>query len=275
MMSPVWSGREVSLVSLRCRTADRIDAPGRGVDALGPVLGTRLGIEPRVIGSAGDPREQRYDEDLRDSRGCLLEAGGQVDDALAAGRFPLLLAADCSIAASTLPVVVDRRPEARILWLDAHGDFNTPETSPSGYLGGMGLSSACGRWDSDFPGTVDPTRVVMCGVRDVDPGEHAELDLAGVVRVERPADVADLLDSSHVFVHLDLDVLDPEVLPNSWNASGGFSARALRRLLTDVSEAVDEVIGLEVCGFELPADDDGTLVELIASTVQPLLPITV
>ncbi len=76
----------VSLVGLRCRTSERTDAPPRGVEALAQLLGKRLGREPRLIGTAGEPRDGRYDEDLRDSRGCLLEAGGQVDDALAGGR---------------------------------------------------------------------------------------------------------------------------------------------------------------------------------------------
>ena len=105
------------------------------MDALAPLVAERVGSEPRTIGEPAEPRDARFDEDVRDSRGCLLEAGGQVDDALAAGRVPLLLAAECSVALTTLPAVASRRPDARFLWLDAHGDFNTPETTGSGYLG--------------------------------------------------------------------------------------------------------------------------------------------
>jgi arginase len=82
----------VSLVALRCRTSDRTAGGTRGVEALAPLLGKWLGREPRMIGTAGEPRAARYEDDLRDSRGCLLEAGGQVDDALSGGNFPLLLA---------------------------------------------------------------------------------------------------------------------------------------------------------------------------------------
>ena len=76
----------VSLVALCCRTADRTPGSVVGAQTLAPLIGKRLGVEPRTIGTPADPREARYDEDLRDSRGCLLEAGGQVDDALSGVR---------------------------------------------------------------------------------------------------------------------------------------------------------------------------------------------
>ena len=66
-------------------------------------MAKRLGREPRTIGAPGEPRASAYEDDLRDSRGCLLEAGGQVDDALDGGNVPVLLAAECSIALTTLP----------------------------------------------------------------------------------------------------------------------------------------------------------------------------
>ena len=87
----------VSLVALRCRTADRFAGAPRGVEVLAPLVAGALGVEPRFIGTPGEIRETRYDEDLREARGCLLEAGGQVEDMLAAGQFPVLTSSDCSI----------------------------------------------------------------------------------------------------------------------------------------------------------------------------------
>ena len=134
----------VSLVGLLCRTSDRTAGAARGVEELAPLVGERLGVEARLIGTPGEARAAPFDEDLRDSHGCLLEAGGQVDDALSGGNVPVLLAGDCSIALTTLPTALRHRPEACVLWLDAHGDFNTPETTPSKFLGGMSLAGACG-----------------------------------------------------------------------------------------------------------------------------------
>lgn len=132
-------------------------------------------------------------------------------------------------------------PDVRVLWLDAHGDFNTPETTASGFLGGMCLAGACGLWDTGFGAGLDPARVIMHGVRDVDGGERVALDLCGVYRLEQ----ADQLEGMAVFVHDDLDVLDPSVLPASLPAPGGLSPEALNGLLTDVAR-VATVVGAEI-----------------------------
>jgi len=210
--------------------------------------------------------------DLEQSRGCLLEAGGQIDDALVAGRFPVLLAGDCSIAMTTLPTVVRHAPEAHVLWLDAHGDFNTPETTESGFLGGMCLAAACGRWDAGLAEEhVDPAQVVMCGTRDLDGQERVLLETAGV-RTIRPSKLADMLDGEDVFVHLDLDVLDPSVLPAQFPAEGGLSDGGLRTLLGEVAE-VATLLGLEVTAFEAPEDEAErtALAETVATVVGPLV----
>src|SRR4051812_16616766 len=134
----------VALVALVCRTADRTPGAVRGVQTLVPLIGKRLGVEPRTIGTPTDSRETRYDEDLRDSRGCLLEAGGQVEDALTGGRVPVLAAADCSIAVTTLPAALRPPPDARVLSLDARGDYKTPPSPWSRHLGRLWPAGAGG-----------------------------------------------------------------------------------------------------------------------------------
>ncbi|HEX8120968.1 MAG TPA: arginase family protein [Solirubrobacteraceae bacterium] len=264
---------EGAVVALLCRTSDRTAGGARGARALAGEIAERLGVEARVVGSPGEPRPAPYDGDLRSSRGCLLEAGGQVEDALNRGAFPILTASDCSICMTTLPAVVRHRPDANVLWLDAHGDFNSPETTPSGFLGGMCLAAACGVWDAALgvAPVVDPGRVVMCGVRDLDAGERALLELKGV-KVDRPSEVAERLAGRPVYVHLDLDVLDPSVLAAQFPAPGGLSDGGLRTLLAEVAESA-EVLGVEITAFEAPGDDASTagLAELIASIVEPLL----
>jgi arginase len=262
-----------TVVALRCRTSDRTPGGVRGVDALAPRLAARLDVDVRGVGTPGEPRTADWREDLRASRGCLLEAGGQVDDALAAGAFPVLCAGECSVALTTLAAVHRHAPGARVLWLDAHGDFNTPETTPNGYLGGMALAGACGRWDAGLGAApLDPARVITCGVRDVDAGEEVELARAGVVRAERPSLVPELVRDEEVYVHLDCDVLDPEVLPAQFPAPGGLSAPGLRALLTETVAAAARVVGVEVTAFTPPAQATGALAELVAAAVAPLLP---
>jgi arginase len=242
-------------VALLCRTSDRGPEGAEGAAELGKLLGAR------AIGSPGEFRDGRYDEDLRDARGCLLEAGGQVDDALVDGRRPFLLAGDCSVALTTLPTVLRHRPEARVLWLDAHGDFHSPDTTASGYLGGMCLAGACGVWD---PGLghdpIDPARVVQWGVRELEGGERVLLTTRGVHTV---TDLA-ALDGMEVFLHVDLDVLDPADMPARFPVPGGASPEKLRDLLSEVARRC-AVVGAEITSI---APAHGTLARQV---LDPLL----
>ena len=245
-----------------CRISERVPHATRA-------LALALGDEPRFIGSEEEPRTAAWQDDLRDARGCLLEAGGQVDDALADGRFPLLVAGDCSIAMTTLPAVRRHRPDAHVLWLDAHGDFNTPETTTSGFLGGMALAGAVGEWD---PGLAEPFpagRVVMAGVRDLDPPEREALERSPATVVGAGLDtlvaVQNALDRAPVFVHLDVDVLEPEDMPAQFPVPGGLRPDKLYDLLEAVADEC-EVVGVEVTAF-VDADHAGA----VASVVEPLL----
>jgi len=243
---------EPQIIALLCRTSDREAGGAEASAALARELGERAGIEARLIGSAQEVRDGTYEEDLRDARGCLLEAGGQLEDALNAGRRPVLVASDCSIAVSTLPVLARERPEAWVVWLDAHPDFNTPDSSPSGYLGGMCLAGACGLWDTGFGAGLTPTRVVQCGIRSTDGGEQVLLETSGVVRVERPSELAAAVEGREIFVHLDLDVLDPSVLPFLFPVEGGFSDEGLQTLLGEVVGAASDVVGAEITSLTQP-----------------------
>ncbi len=259
---------EGAVSALLCRTSDRTASTSEGARELALAVGERLGVEARLLGTPGAPADTRFDDDLRAARGCLLEAGGQVQDALAAGRFPVLTSSDCSICVTTLPVVARERPDVWVLWLDAHADFNSPETTVSGFLGGMCLAGACGVWDTGLDaGAIEPARVVMCGIRDVDAGERVLVETRGVGLVERPSELAGALAGREVFVHLDLDVLDPSAMPGlHWPAEGGLSDGGLRTLLAEVANAAD-VVGLEVTDFPAPA-----LARRVTTIVEPLLP---
>ena len=267
----------VSLVALRCRTADRFAGAPRGVELLAPLVGHALGVEPRFIGSPGEVRETRYEDDLRDARGCLLEAGGQVDDALADGNTPVLLAADCAVSATTLSAALRHRADARVLWLDAHGDSNTPDTSGSGYLGGMCLAAATGEWDAGLGDTVPPEQVVLAGIRDLDAGERELLEkspatVIGASPVETLVAAKNALDGAPIFVHLDLDVIDPEHFPAAVPAPNGLHPDKLYDLLDSVTED-SELIGIEVTAFEAPEREQQRLgaAETAMHVLEPVL----
>ena len=154
---------------------------------------------------------------------------------LDAGQLPVLTSSDCSICLSTFAAVAARVPDVRVLWLDAHGDSNTPETTSSGFLGGMCLGASVGLWDSGFPPALAPERVFGVGIRDLDPGEWSPQPWAGEA-------------GGPLYVHLDLDVLDPSVLPAQFAVPGGLSMDELRAVLA----ALENVVGVEVTAFEEP-----------------------
>jgi len=267
-----------SLVALRCRTSDRTPRAIRGVDELAPLIGRHLGREPRTIGEPGETGPASFEADLASARGCLLEAGGQVQDALSGGNVPVLLAGDCSIALTTLPAALANRPEARVLWLDAHGDFNTPETTPSGFLGGMALAGACGRWDPGLGQVpIAPARVVLAGLRDLDSPERAalgssEVTMIGASPVETLVAVKNAIDGAPVYVHLDLDVLDPAIFPAQFPVPDGLAPAKLFDVLEALA-STSEIVGVEITAFEAPDDhaERQAAATLAAQTLEPLL----
>jgi len=262
---------EGKVIALRCRTSDRTPDSAEGAEALAKALGDKLGVEARLVGKLAEPRSQGWEDDLRDSRGCLLEAGGQVDDALSEGAFPVLTAGHCSIAMTTLPTVARHRPDAKVLWLDAHGDFNSPETTESGFLGGMPLAAACGVWDPGLgAGTIPAERVVLCGVRDLDRGERELLERSGATvigpQLETLVYLQNALDGAPAYIHLDCDVLDPEFMPAEFPAAGGLPEEKLFDLLDAVGDAC-EVVGVEVTALAAPSR-----AARIAEILDPVLP---
>ena len=242
--------RTPRVTCLRGRTSDRTDGAGAGAEALARALGGRVAGER----SPGSPRD--WSEDLPAARPVLDAAAAEVSAALDQGELPLLTASDCSICIATLPTAARRIPGLQVLWLDAHGDFNTPETTPSGFLGGMCLGAACGRWDAGWEHTIDPSAVWMHGVRDLDPGERVEVEQAGV-RTGVPGE-------GPVFVHLDLDVLDPSVLAPQFPVPGGLDAAEVRDVLARL-RADGRLVGLEVTALEDPAG-----VDLVTEILEPV-----
>lgn len=189
----------------------------------------------------GDPRA-RFAESV--AAVCrVLRAS--VGEALDRGAVPLILGGDHSLAAGSLAGLLDRRPNQRVLWLDAHGDLNTPATTPSGNVHGMPLAAALGQAPAIFPGLdwdrrhLAPDRIALVGVRSLDPGERemirrlgirvftiADVDRSGIYDVVRRA--IDYLGPGPGELHLslDLDVVDPGHAPGVGTpVAGGMTVR--------------------------------------------------
>jgi arginase len=172
----------------------------------------------------------------------------EVADAVGAGQVPLLLSGNCNGTLGVLGGLAATGRRVGLLWLDAHGDFNTPDEDVDGFLDGQGLAIAVGRcWRSAagrIPGFAPlPERdVVLVGARDVTDAQASVLRRSGLTWLEPArardpdlltatlADLAGRVDALHV--HVDLDVHDPSIAPaNGYAAPDGLSAEEVRRVL--------------------------------------------
>ncbi|HKA88766.1 MAG TPA: arginase family protein [Haliangiales bacterium] len=190
--------------------------------------------------------------------------------AVARVERPLVVSGDCTTALGALAGLQRRGIDPAVVWLDAHGDFNTHETTLSGYLGGMPLALAVGRGDAtvrDRLGLrpVREERVVLADARDLDPPERAALDASAV----RRSSVADLVPpDGDLYVHVDIDVLDPTELAGlRFPAPGGpplaTVVAALRRL-----SATRRILGV---GLALTFDPDRTSRGQVSAVIASVL----
>ena len=196
--------------------------------------GSPVQINPQECEEPGDP-QAKYLEPI--VRACEALAA-EVEDAAVAGDFPLILGGDHSIALGSLAGMgaYARAAGKRIgvLYVDAHGDFNTPETTPTGNIHGECLAASCGYGlkrlvDLHCEGAkVDPRNVCFVGSRDLDPGERRLMKDAGctvftmsdIDRLGFPSvlkSVTAFFRSRVDFVHVsfDMDVLDPMFAPGT------------------------------------------------------------
>jgi arginase len=193
-----------------------------------------------------------------------------VRKALENKRFPIVLAGNCNAAIGVLAALGAR---TGVIWLDAHGDFNTPQTTMSGFLDGMTLATATGRCWTEMARsiegfeTVPDQAVLLLGVRDLDPGEEATLARSKVVRLSAeaaPIGIRPVLQSlskemAQFYLHLDLDALDPtEGRANSYSARGGFSSADLQALLSTIAGELP-IKALTIAGYDPSYDKDGTV----------------
>jgi arginase len=178
----------------------------------------------------------------------------RVGSAYEAGIFPLVLSGNCN---SSLGTVAGIGPsQLGIVWFDSHGDFNTPETSESGFLDGMGLATAAGlcwrKMANSIPNfsPIPASNILHVGGRDFDAEELALFKRAGgtIVGAEtiRQSSVAAALASaleilqsrvSRLYLHFDLDVLDPELAPaNEFAALDGLTVEQVQEAIQMIGE---------------------------------------
>ena len=242
--------------SLRCLgyvgfAGDRTPEAMACVAEFAEVLAGFLDIPLDCMGQPGDTHDLPWDAALKLSVPFFDRVKQQYSELLSASVRPILVTSRCATAIATLPVVNHYHPDVVVLWLDAHGDLNTPATSPSGYLGGMPLAAGLGLWDSGYGAGLSGDRAIHLGGRDWDEGELAAIEektIAIFTTTEIQTDLQPLvrlIDGRDVYVHLDTDVYEPSEVVAEYAVADGLTRGDVAAILSEVMR-VSNFVGLEI-----------------------------
>lgn len=212
----------------------------------------------------------------------------QVNAAIIDGRFPLILAGNCNCIVGTIGGL--RRDDLVLVFFDGHGDFNTPETTATGFLDGMGLAIATGRCWATMAKTIEgfvplpENRTIQVGGRDIDPLERRALEDSSVtwlsVEAARGGALASSLASISqraeskpvVYLHFDLDVLDPEeARANRLAPHGGLTVDELLSIVHDALSEL-ELVAVSIASLEPECDEGNKTLHATRRLVETLFP---
>ena len=203
------------------------------------------------------------------------------------GAFPLVIGGDHAMSIGTFAGIARAGRRTGVVWIDAHGDINTPETTPSGNIHGMPLAVASGLAAEPFPkdlrGTIDGRHAVLLAIRSIDPDERGNITRAGVTAitmsdidrngiaasVERAIGVAS--GGAGIHVSLDMDSIDPEEAPGVGTpVRGGLTYREAQ-LAMEMFAASGKLRSLEIAEVNPILDEENKTaalaVELVASAL--------
>ena len=277
-----------------------LGASRRGVD-MGPSALRAAGLQARIkqlghqvedIGniSVKQPEELSYGEKRAKYIGEITDAckdlGAAVLKSLEEGYLPVVLGGDHSIAAGSISgVAAHFRKEKKsigCIWLDAHSDMNTPETSPSGNVHGMPLSAIMGYGTGEldelfgFKPKIEPQNVVLVGVRDLDTHEKKfikklgvkaftmrEIDERGMREVMSDALKYAMDDTDGIAVSLDMDFVDPSDAPGVGTpVRGGVTYREAHLAMEMIADS-ESMVSMEIVEIN-PMIDEHNRTALLA-----------
>jgi arginase len=222
------------------------------VPDLGPEKHVRVPFNPR----------DRWLTAARES--CRTLADG-IAISMRSGATVGVLGGECTLIAGSLSGALSVEPDLSLIYIDAHGDFNTLATTPSHYVSGMCLAHVSGRSVAPllWPGSrkIADERIALVGGRSLDTGERQNLERSRVTHIPFDAehtDVAPVITfarKKRVWLHVDVDVVDPSAMPAVvFPAPGGVPLNALADLVTQLV-AVADVRGFDLCGYDPKSDE--------------------
>jgi arginase len=244
-------------------------------------------VSVEVLELKDDDRDRSGASEVRSSFELIRKVAARVRQAIDDGAFPVLLSGSCFAGIGVVAGMDEESPG--VVWFDAHGDFNTPETTIDGYFDGMPLAILTGgAWRTIVSGrelrTVPESAVVLAGARDFDPLEEMRLESSDVRYL--PPDKIDPDDAvaravgqmdpapTGLYMHVDLDVLDSdEARVNIYSAPDGLSAAQLESQIGSLLDTCP-VRGISLTAYDPEVDAEGRvppiamrLLEVVADRV--------
>jgi arginase len=193
-----------------------------------------------------------------------------VESTVIAGRRPVSIAGDCCTALGVLAGLVRTGIDPHLIWFDAHGDFNTWETTPSGFLGGMPLAMLAGLGEQTILEhlgihPLPQERIILTDARDLDPGERELVVTSKITHLIDPTALLETpLPEGPLWIHFDTDVIDPEHVPaQNYPAPGGIDPASLGRVFSLLAATGNiAAVSLSSWAPDLPGADESREVSL-------------
>ncbi|NUM45350.1 MAG: arginase [Anaerolineales bacterium] len=237
---------------------------------------------PEMCKSDADPKLRNIDCIVPIS--CNLMA--RVSEIFEEGHFPIALGGDHSLSLGSIKGAAKHK-KIGVLWIDAHTDFNTPDTTPSGNIHGMPLAALTGRGDPRLVGlgeepraAVNPARIAIIGARDIDPGERENLREAGVrvfsmhevdsyginTVMQQALDIV-MRGTEGFYLSFDMDSIDPLYAPGVGTpVQGGLSYREAHLICEMVAES-GKLVGMDFVEVNPILDDRNKTAELAVELI--------
>ena len=252
--------------------SDRLQQLGYTVHYIGNIV-----IPQPESQAEGNPRLKYLDPIVRASE----ELARIVTTSLQEGEFPLILGGDHSIALGSISGVARIHKPLGVIWLDAHPDFNTGETSPSGNIHGMILAALAGLGASQLTGVggwspkLDPAHIVIVGARDIDVDERnalrkhsihvftmSDIDRNGISDVMRQANAIAGQNNNPIHLSLDMDALDPREAPGVGTpVRGGLSYREAHLAMEMIADT-QRLVSMDVVEVNAILDSENATAQL-------------
>jgi arginase len=205
---------------------------------------------------------------------CL---ASRVAETLRSGERPVSLAGDCCSAMGVVAGMQQAGIDPALIWFDAHGDFNTWETTPSGFVGGMPLAMLVGRGDQTMPAalglrSLDEDLIILTDARDLDPGERLALQGSRIRHLPSVSDLINFpLPDRPLLVHIDPDVIDPTVAPAmSYPAAGGPAAEEMTQVLRYLA-GTGKVVAVSMATWDPHLDATGQTAKVCMDLLRSFL----